>query len=227
MAESSEPTITTVTDEKPYFEISKQERQMEQKMVKVISRMHENVQKRFQCLHVWSDERSKINDLFEKEARELADSFEARKLPILEKRDQILGTGSTEGMPDMIAKFDETYAKLETEVAGIVKTEDEKEADAEEEKAHTPTDVTHLADKPGVPDFWKVAIKNHAMLQTIITEKDKPIMDHLIGLKATQSKNPKPVLNVEMTFAENEYFTNTTLTFKAIADQDTSQTVEI
>lgn len=187
-------------------------------MVKVIDKMHDNVQNRFKCLHVWSDERSKINDQFEKEVRELADRYEARKLPILEKRDQVLGTGSTEGMPDMITKFDELHAKLETDVAGIVKTDDEKEADAEEEKSHTPTDVSHLVNKTGIPDFWRVAIENHAMLQTIVNDKDKAVMASLVSLKASQAKNPQPVLSVEMTFSENEYFTNTTLTFKAIAD---------
>lgn len=183
MAEEQTNATLTTTDEQP--QPSKQEKEMEQKMIKVISRMPESVQARFKCLHVWSDERSKLNDLFEKEARELADKFEKRKLPILEKRDQVLATGSTEGMAEMITKFDETHQKLETEVAGIVKTDDEKEAAEEEEKAHTPTDVGHLADKPGVPDFWSVAIKNHAMLQTIINSRDKPIMEHLTNLKAT------------------------------------------
>ena len=69
--------------------------------------------------------------------------------------------------------------KCETIVAGIVKTEEEKAADEEETKAHVPTDVTHLVDKPGVPDFWAKAIKNHAMLQSIVTEKDAPILENL------------------------------------------------
>ena len=78
------------TEEKSIFEISKQEREMEQKMVKVIERMPESVRPRFQSLYVFSDERSKINDQFEKEVRELSEAFEKRKIPILEKRDQIL-----------------------------------------------------------------------------------------------------------------------------------------
>jgi len=78
------------TEEKSIFEVSKQEREMEQKMVKVIMRMPEQVRNRFQSLYVFSDERSKINDQFEKEVRELSEAFEKRKIPILEKRDQIL-----------------------------------------------------------------------------------------------------------------------------------------
>lgn len=165
------------------FEVSKQERQMEQKMVKVIERMPAAVQNRFRALHVFSDERSKINDLFEQEVRELSEAFERRKLPILEKRDKILDGTSTE-FDDACVEFDTRKGKLEAAVAGIVKTEEEKEAEAEEAKAHTPTDVSHLADAPGVPDFWAKAIKNHAMLQSIITEKDAPILEHLTTLHA-------------------------------------------
>ena len=70
------------------------------------------------------------------------------------------------------AVFHDSGGMCETTVAGIVKSEEEKAADEEETKAHVPTDVTHLKDTPGVPDFWSKAIKNHAMLQSIVTEKD-------------------------------------------------------
>ena len=55
-------------------------------------------------------------------------------------------------------------AKCQTIVSGIVKTDEEKAADEEEVKAHVPTNVDHLVDASGVPDFWAKAIKNHAML---------------------------------------------------------------
>ena len=144
---------------------------MEQKMIKVVERMPENVQKRFQCLYVFSDERSKINDQFEKEVRELSEAFETRKLPILKKRDEIIA-GTNTSFDDACIEFDTAYTKLETAVAGIIKTDEEKEADEEEDKLHEPTNVEHLKEKPGVPDFWAKAIKNHAMLQSAITEKD-------------------------------------------------------
>jgi len=132
-------------------------------MIKIIERMPASVQDRFKCLHVFSDERSKINDQFEKEVRELSESFERRKIPILEKRDKILD-GSNIEFDDACIEFDTSMAKCETVVAGIVKTEEEKAEDEEEAKAHEPTDVSHLVDKQGVPDFWAKAIKNHAML---------------------------------------------------------------
>ena len=176
---ADQPTTTTTTEgDKPLFEVSKQEREMEQKMVKVIMRMPENVRGRFQSLYVFSDERSKINDQFEKEVRELSEAYEKRKLPILEKRDNILA-GTLTNFDDYCVEFDTQMTKLQTSVSGIVKTEEEKAADDEEEKSHTPTDVNYLKAAPGVPDFWAKAIKNHAMLQSVITEKDGPILEKL------------------------------------------------
>lgn len=42
-----------------------EEREIEQKMVKVISKLPKEVQARFKALKVLSDRRSKLNDLFE------------------------------------------------------------------------------------------------------------------------------------------------------------------
>ena len=122
-------------------------------MVKIIEKMPDTVQNRFKSLHVFSDERSKINDLFEKEVRELSEKFEKRKIPILEKRDKII-EGTMIEFDDSVIEFDQAFTKCETAVSGIVKSEEEKKADEEEAKAHTPTDVTELINKVGVPDFW-------------------------------------------------------------------------
>jgi hypothetical protein len=59
-----------------------------------------------------------------------------------------------------------------TIVAGIQKTKQEKEADEEEAKEHKPTDVSHLKDVQGVPDFWATAIKNNQMMMQYMREKD-------------------------------------------------------
>ena len=69
-----------------------------------------------------------MDDLFEQEARELSEAFEKRKLPILQKRDQIIA-GTLTDFEDSIRTFSETQAKLEVVVAGIVKTEEELKAE--------------------------------------------------------------------------------------------------
>ena len=70
--------------------MSTEEREIEQKMVKVISQMPANVQNRFKVLHMLSDERSKINDEFEKEVKALEAKFMERKKPLLLKRNDIV-----------------------------------------------------------------------------------------------------------------------------------------
>ena len=133
VAAATVPEQAVTTTEDKIFPVSKQEREMEQKMVKVVDRMPENVQKRFQQLYIFSDERSKINDQFEKEVRELSEAFEKRKLPILKKRDEII-VGTNTNFDDACIEFDTAHTKLETIVAGIIKSDYEKEADEEEDK---------------------------------------------------------------------------------------------
>lgn len=52
--------------------------------------MPPQVQNRFKVLHMLSDERSKINDLFEAEQKTLEAKFREKKLPLLEKRNEIV-----------------------------------------------------------------------------------------------------------------------------------------
>lgn len=107
--------------------------------------------------------RSKINDEFEKEVKALSLRFDKKKAPILEKRDKIL-SGDLVEFDQFKADYDSAKAKLTTVVAGIVKSDEEKKEDEEEDAKHTATDVAYLKDKKGVPDFWKKAIQNNAML---------------------------------------------------------------
>jgi hypothetical protein len=60
-----------------------EEREIEQKMVKVISQMPANVQNRFKVLHMLSDQRSKVNDLFEAEVKALEAKYNEKKKPLL------------------------------------------------------------------------------------------------------------------------------------------------
>lgn len=91
MAEEAKNNPTVTVDPEEFvparFTHSKEELKLEQEMVKTIESMHENCRDRFKCLHVWSDERSVINDTFEMEVRALSEAFEKRKVPLLLKRD--------------------------------------------------------------------------------------------------------------------------------------------
>ena len=78
---------------------------MEQRSVKVISRLPANLHGRFKSLYVFSSESSKIDDLFEKEVRELSEAFEKRKLPFIEKRNQIVA-GTMTDFDDSIVEYE-------------------------------------------------------------------------------------------------------------------------
>ena len=134
-------------------------------MVKVISKMPKTVQNRFQVLHMLSDERSKINDLFEAEVAELHARILAQKEPKHEMRAKIIA-GEVEDYSEYMEPYDARGVMINKDMETIVAKRSEAKAaevKAEEEK-HKPADVKHLADKKGVPDFWKKTIKEHFIL---------------------------------------------------------------
>jgi len=137
-----------------------EEREIEQKMIKVIQAMPPHIQNRFKVLHMLSDQRSKINDLFEIEVKKLEEKYNEKRKPLLEKRNQIV-LGNHTDFTEFIPKYEESYMQVGTIVAGIVKTQKEKDEDAEDAAHHQPTDVQHLKDVTGIPDFWSVAVKNN------------------------------------------------------------------
>ena len=83
--------------------------------------MPANVQNRFKVLHMLSDERSKINDLFELEVKALEAKYMEKKKPLLEKRNDLV-LGKITDFSEFIPKYEETYQQVGTIVAGIVKS---------------------------------------------------------------------------------------------------------
>ena len=59
--------------------LEEDEKEIEQKMIKVISQMPDKVQARFKVLKVLSDKRSKLADEFDKEIKALEEKTNARK----------------------------------------------------------------------------------------------------------------------------------------------------
>lgn len=101
--------------------MSNEEVELEMKMIKVISKMPDKIQNRFKVLHMLSDERSRINDEFEKEVKALEAKMELRRAPIIEKRAQIL-KGEVTAFGEYIPLFEAQATEVKTIVAGIVKT---------------------------------------------------------------------------------------------------------
>ena len=107
------------------------------------------------------------------------------------------------------------------------KSKEDKEEDEEEAEKHEPTDVAYLKDKQGVPDFWAKAIEGHPMLMQIVTDKDKPIIQHCTRVVAEKAEEPSPMITIEMFFSDNEYFTNSSLKFTTREQKDGGRTEEI
>jgi len=168
-----------------------------------------------------SDQRSKINDGFNKEAKILEAKFAAKKQPLFETRKQII-SGEVTDFAEYIPKFEETHSKLEKLVSGIVKTEDD--ADNKEEEEKEPENVDHLKDKQGIPDFWEKAIKNNKMIMQTFKENDEKLIPHIKSLEAVKYEVPKS-LEIKIQFSENEYFTNEELTLKLKYKGDTEEVV--
>jgi nucleosome assembly protein 1-like 1 len=186
--------------------MSPEEREIEQKMVKVISQMPANVQNRFKVLHMLSDERSKINDEFEKEVKALEAKFMERKKPLLQKRNDIV-LGKITDFAEYVPKYEQTQKANEEIVVGVVKSDKDKAEDEEEAKSHVPTDVTHLKGVAGIPDFWATAIKNNQMMMQTIREKDAETLQYITNVEASETQEPRTV-TIKIYYKENEYFTN-------------------
>ena len=69
--------------------------------------MPANVQNRFKVLHMISDERSRINDEFEKEVKALEAEFNAKKKPLLERRNDIV-LGKVTDFAEYIPKYEKS-----------------------------------------------------------------------------------------------------------------------
>lgn len=180
-------------------------------MIKTVLGMPKEVQDRFKVLHMLSDRRSKLNDEFNDAIAKLEQKILEKKKPFLQKRKDIIA-GDLEVFDDLIPRFDETHAELEKKVAAIVKPEGDAETQEEEK---TPTDVSYLKGKKGVPDFWVRAMKQNRLIWDQVREKDEPIMENLIHIETStfekeDSKNS--VVQLKMVFkADNDFFTPTEL----------------
>lgn len=144
----------------------------------------------------------------------------------MEKRNLIL-EGNLEDFAEYLPKYDEYTQKLQAFVSSIVKDEEQKKLEEEENKDRKPLDLSHLEGKKGVPDFWKTALINNPMTKQLIQEHDEPILQHLTGMNVTHSKIPETKFTIEMVFEDNEHFSNVSLSLTAIVDEQLESCKEV
>jgi nucleosome assembly protein 1-like 1 len=152
------------------------------------------VRKRVAGLKGVQKEHSKLEAEFQEEVLALEKKFFAKFTPLYEKRAKIVN-GQSEPTEDEVKAGEED--EEEDEEAEEAKAEADKKAEAE-----------GTTDMKGIPEFWLSAMKNSSLAETI-TDRDEEALKHLTDIRMEYLDRPGFRLIFE--FAENEYFSNKTL----------------
>lgn len=122
------------------------------------------------------------------------------------------------GFENEVEIFDKAHIILEDIVSKIVRTPEEHNDYTEMNSMHEGIDVTHLEDVKGVPDLWNKSIFRNEMILSLVREHDMPLMDHITNLEVSkaneETEGSKSSATATISFSENEYFSNATLTLK-------------
>lgn len=149
------------------------------------------VKKRVAGLKGVQKEHSKLEAEFQEEVLQLEKRFFAKFTPLYQKRAKIVN-GELE--------------PTEQEVEAGEEDEDEDEEGTEKPAA---TSDASAADMKGIPEFWLSAMKNSSLDETI-TDRDEEALKLLTDIRMEYLDRPGFRLIFE--FAENEFFTNKTIT---------------
>ncbi len=138
-------------------------------------------------------EHSKLEAEFQEEVLQLEKKYFAKFTPLYQKRAKIVN-GAAEPTEEEI------------------KAGEPEEDDDDEETPKTDTEVEEEKDAKvtGIPEFWLSAMKNQVSLAEMITDRDEAALRCLTDVRMEYLDRPGFRLIFE--FAENEYFTNTTIT---------------
>lgn len=158
------------------------------------------VKKRVAGLKGIQKEHSKLEAEFQEEVLQLEKKYFAKFTPLYEKRAEIIN-----------GKAEPTEQEIE---AGEEDDEEEDEDAEKPEGADTAAEKEKPAesneDVSGIPEFWLSAMKNQISLAEMITDRDEQALKHLIDIRMEYLD--KPGFRLIFEFAENEFFTNKTVT---------------
>ncbi|KAL2152000.1 hypothetical protein VTH82DRAFT_5184 [Thermothelomyces myriococcoides] len=137
-------------------------------------------------------EHSKLEAEFQEEVLQLEKKYFAKFTPLYEQRAAIVN-GKAEPTEEQVKAGEENAGEEE---GATVK--EEKPAETTAEKVS------------GIPEFWLSAMKNQVSLADMITERDEGALKSLVDIRMEYLD--KPGFRLIFEFAENEYFTNKTIT---------------
>ncbi|KAI3323124.1 NAP-domain-containing protein [Xylariaceae sp. AK1471] len=152
-----------------------------------------SVRRRVAGLKGIQKDHSKLEAEFQEEVLQLEKKYFAKFTPLYEKRAQIVN-GKTEPTDEEVQ-------------AG----EEDDEAEDAESKADKPEKPAEAGENvSGIPEFWLSAMKNQISLAEMITDRDEGALRSLVDIRMQYLD--KPGFRLIFEFAENEYFTNKTIT---------------
>ncbi|KAK0513002.1 hypothetical protein JMJ35_005019 [Cladonia borealis] len=138
-------------------------------------------------------EHAKLEGEFQEEVLQLEKKYFAKYTPLYEKRAKIVN-GAAEPTEDEIK-------------AGEQDEEGDEDEGGKTEVAENDKMDEDLA---GIPEFWLSAMKNQISLAELITDRDEAALKFLTDIRMEYLERPGFRLIFE--FAENEFFTNKTIT---------------
>ncbi|CZT05784.1 probable nucleosome assembly protein [Rhynchosporium agropyri] len=133
-------------------------------------------------------EHSKLEAEFQEEVLELEKKYFAKFTPLYQKRATIING---------------TAEPTEAEI----KAGEEDDEDVNDEPVEKSEDTS---DVKGIPEFWLSAMKNQVSLAEMITDRDETALKDLTDVRMEYLD--KPGFRLIFEFAENEFFTNKTIT---------------
>lgn len=146
------------------------------------------VRKRVAGLKGIQKQHSELEAEFQKEVLELEKKYFKKFTPLYEKRAKIVN-GVQEPTEEEVK-------------AGDVEDVEAMEQDKGEETA--------TEDVKGIPEFWLSSMKQQISLAEMITDRDEAALKHLSDIRMEYLE--KPGFRLIFEFADNEFFTNKTIT---------------
>ena len=137
-------------------------------------------------------EHAKLEAEFQDEVLQLEKKYFAKYSPLYEKRANIIN-GKSEPSEEEVK-------------AGQQQDEEQEEAT----KLESGEDGKIPEDAAGIPEFWLSAMKNQVSLADLIMEHDEPALKHLTDIRMEYLE--KPGFRLIFEFADNEFFTNKSIT---------------
>jgi nucleosome assembly protein 1-like 1 len=140
-------------------------------------------------------EHSKLEAEFQEEVLQLEKKYFAKFTPLYQQRSAIVN-GQTEPTEDQVKAGEEAQEDQEAQ--------ENEEAEGAAVKEEKPTGIK------GIPEFWLSAMKNQISFAEMITDRDEGALKSLTDIRMEYLD--KPGFRLIFEFAENEYFTNKTIT---------------